>query len=68
MSSLVLSVLTEILLDLEAAIDSFDDPSDRGITKPGMWVEVVVVVVVVYSGDPDFVLPDPQWVLDPGFG
>uniref|UniRef100_A0A674NQG1 Regulator of telomere elongation helicase 1 n=1 Tax=Takifugu rubripes TaxID=31033 RepID=A0A674NQG1_TAKRU len=29
---------TEILLDLEAAIDSYDVPSERGITKPGMYV------------------------------
>lgn len=31
-------VLTEILLDLEAAIDSFDVPSERGLTKPGVYV------------------------------
>lgn len=29
-------LLTEILLDLEAAIDSYDVQSDKGITKPGM--------------------------------
>lgn len=30
-----LSFLTEILLDLETAIDSYN-PSEKGITKPGM--------------------------------
>uniref|UniRef100_A0A3Q1FMP8 Regulator of telomere elongation helicase 1 n=1 Tax=Acanthochromis polyacanthus TaxID=80966 RepID=A0A3Q1FMP8_9TELE len=29
--------VTEILLDLEAAIDSYD-PSDKGITKPGIFI------------------------------
>ncbi|KAM9342686.1 regulator of telomere elongation helicase 1 isoform 2-T2 [Pholidichthys leucotaenia] len=28
----------QILLDLEAAIDSYDVPSDRGITKPGIFI------------------------------
>uniref|UniRef100_A0A3Q1JAH5 Regulator of telomere elongation helicase 1 n=1 Tax=Anabas testudineus TaxID=64144 RepID=A0A3Q1JAH5_ANATE len=32
------SVLTEILLDLEAAIDSYDVPADKGITKPGIFI------------------------------
>lgn len=36
------SALTEILLDLEAAIDSYDVPSDKGITKPGMYVTAVL--------------------------
>uniref|UniRef100_A0A671VP82 Regulator of telomere elongation helicase 1 n=1 Tax=Sparus aurata TaxID=8175 RepID=A0A671VP82_SPAAU len=30
----------EILLNLEAAIDSYDVPSDKGITKPGRYVRV----------------------------
>lgn len=30
--------IKQILLDLEAAIDSFDVPSDRGITKPGIFI------------------------------
>ncbi|KAG9331200.1 hypothetical protein JZ751_019914 [Albula glossodonta] len=30
--------LKQILLDLEAAIDSFDVPSDKGITKPGSFI------------------------------
>ena len=30
---------TEILLDLEAAIDSYEVPGDKGITKPGMYVK-----------------------------
>lgn len=29
---------TEILLDLESAIDYYDVPSEGGITKPGMYV------------------------------
>lgn len=29
-------VSTEVLLDLEAAIDSYDVSSDKGLTKPGM--------------------------------
>ncbi|XP_030590571.1 regulator of telomere elongation helicase 1 isoform X2 [Archocentrus centrarchus] len=28
----------QILLDLEAAIDSYDVPSDKGITKPGIFI------------------------------
>lgn len=35
-SELLLSYLKEILLNLEAAIDSYNVPSDKGITKPGM--------------------------------
>lgn len=35
-----LSALKEILLNLEAAIDSYDVPSDKGITKPGRYVGV----------------------------
>lgn len=34
-----LSVSTEILLDLEAVIDSYDVLADKGITKPGMYVK-----------------------------
>uniref|UniRef100_A0A665WFB9 Regulator of telomere elongation helicase 1 n=1 Tax=Echeneis naucrates TaxID=173247 RepID=A0A665WFB9_ECHNA len=32
------SLSSEILLDLEAAIDSYDVPSDKGITKPGIFI------------------------------
>ncbi|XP_072224081.1 regulator of telomere elongation helicase 1 [Leuresthes tenuis] len=30
--------IKQILLDLEAAIDSYDVPSDKGITKPGIFI------------------------------
>ncbi|XP_078480324.1 regulator of telomere elongation helicase 1 [Lampetra planeri] len=30
--------IKQILLDLEAAIDSFDVPADRGVTKPGSFI------------------------------
>ncbi|XP_026187920.1 regulator of telomere elongation helicase 1 isoform X2 [Mastacembelus armatus] len=30
--------IKQILLDLEAAIDSYDVPGDRGITKPGIFI------------------------------
>ncbi|XP_076596702.1 regulator of telomere elongation helicase 1 isoform X1 [Chaetodon auriga] len=30
--------IKQILLDLEAAIDSYDVPNDRGITKPGIFI------------------------------
>ncbi|KAM9785914.1 regulator of telomere elongation helicase 1 [Neosynchiropus ocellatus] len=30
--------IKQILLDLEAAIDSFDIPNDKGITKPGIFI------------------------------
>ncbi|XP_070696234.1 regulator of telomere elongation helicase 1 [Pempheris klunzingeri] len=30
--------IKQILLDLETAIDSFDVPSDKGITKPGIFI------------------------------
>ncbi|KAF3696430.1 Regulator of telomere elongation helicase 1 [Channa argus] len=30
--------IKQILLDLEAAIDSYDIPSDKGITKPGIFI------------------------------
>ncbi|XP_047464709.1 regulator of telomere elongation helicase 1 isoform X1 [Mugil cephalus] len=30
--------IKQILLDLEAAIDSYDVPSDQGITKPGIFI------------------------------
>lgn len=36
--SRLLGVLTEILIDLEAAIDSYDVSQDAGLTKPGMYV------------------------------
>ncbi|XP_051281966.1 regulator of telomere elongation helicase 1 isoform X2 [Dicentrarchus labrax] len=30
--------IKQILLDLEAAIDSYDVPSDKGVTKPGIFI------------------------------
>ncbi|MEQ2273589.1 hypothetical protein XENORESO_006206, partial [Xenotaenia resolanae] len=30
--------IKQILLDLEAAIDSYEVPSDKGITKPGIFI------------------------------
>uniref|UniRef100_A0A3B3CSV6 Regulator of telomere elongation helicase 1 n=1 Tax=Oryzias melastigma TaxID=30732 RepID=A0A3B3CSV6_ORYME len=33
-----LAKIKQILLDLEAAIDSYDVPSDRGVTKPGIFI------------------------------
>uniref|UniRef100_A0A3B4Y0Q6 Regulator of telomere elongation helicase 1 n=1 Tax=Seriola lalandi dorsalis TaxID=1841481 RepID=A0A3B4Y0Q6_SERLL len=38
LSSVLLSPPTEILLDLEAAIDSYEVPGDKGITKPGIFI------------------------------
>uniref|UniRef100_A0A3B4ESJ1 Regulator of telomere elongation helicase 1 n=1 Tax=Pundamilia nyererei TaxID=303518 RepID=A0A3B4ESJ1_9CICH len=41
---------THILLDLEAAIDSYDVPSDKGITKPGIFIyEVLERAHLTYS-------------------
>ncbi|XP_034029355.1 regulator of telomere elongation helicase 1 [Thalassophryne amazonica] len=40
----------QILLDLEAAIDSYDVPSDRGITKPGSFIyELLEKAHLTYS-------------------
>lgn len=33
------SLLAEILIDLEGAIDSYEVSQDKGLTKPGMYVE-----------------------------
>uniref|UniRef100_A0A8D2ZMX8 Regulator of telomere elongation helicase 1 n=1 Tax=Scophthalmus maximus TaxID=52904 RepID=A0A8D2ZMX8_SCOMX len=44
------SLNSEILLDLEAAIDSYDVPSDKGITKPGIFIyELLERVHLTYS-------------------
>uniref|UniRef100_A0A3Q3CXN1 Regulator of telomere elongation helicase 1 n=1 Tax=Haplochromis burtoni TaxID=8153 RepID=A0A3Q3CXN1_HAPBU len=41
---------THILLDLEAAIDSYDVPSEKGITKPGIFIyEVLERAHLTYS-------------------
>lgn len=42
-----MSALTEILLDLEAVINSYDVSSDRGMTKPGMYVSVLYLVYLI---------------------
>lgn len=36
--SQLVCVSTEILIDLEEAIDSYDVSQDKGLTKPGMYV------------------------------
>ncbi|XP_041801882.1 regulator of telomere elongation helicase 1 isoform X2 [Chelmon rostratus] len=42
--------IKQILLDLEAAIDSYDVPSDRGITKPGIFIyELLERAQLTYS-------------------
>ncbi|AWP09173.1 putative regulator of telomere elongation helicase 1 [Scophthalmus maximus] len=42
--------IKQILLDLEAAIDSYDVPSDKGITKPGIFIyELLERVHLTYS-------------------
>ncbi|TKS77856.1 Regulator of telomere elongation helicase 1 [Collichthys lucidus] len=42
--------IKQILLDLEAAIDSYDVPSDKGITKPGIFIyELLERVHLTYN-------------------
>ncbi|XP_038577509.1 regulator of telomere elongation helicase 1 isoform X2 [Micropterus salmoides] len=42
--------IKRILLDLEAAIDSYELPSDRGVTKPGMFIyELLERAQLTYS-------------------
>uniref|UniRef100_A0A669D8B5 Regulator of telomere elongation helicase 1 n=1 Tax=Oreochromis niloticus TaxID=8128 RepID=A0A669D8B5_ORENI len=42
--------IKQILLDLEAAIDSYEVPSDKGITKPGIFIyEVLERAHLTYS-------------------
>lgn len=42
--------IKQLLLDLEATIDSFDVPSDKGITKPGIFIyEVLEKAHITYK-------------------
>lgn len=40
------SLLAEILIDLEGAIDSYEVSQDKGLTKPGVYVERMNINVV----------------------